>query len=52
MALSYSNLLNANWSSVPGDIIDSIVPYLRARDVLRLCLYNDTFNRRICQDQD
>ena len=21
-------------------------------DVLRLCLYNDTFNRRICQNQD
>ena len=50
--MSYSDLLNANWSGVPGDIIDSIVPYLSARDVLRLCLYNDTFNHRICQNQD
>ena len=50
--MSYSDLLNANWSGVPGDIIDSIVPYLSARDVLRLCLYNDTFNRRICQNQN
>ena len=50
--MTYSDLLNANWSCVPGDIIDSIVPYLPARDVLKLCLYNDTFNRRICQNQD
>ena len=50
--MSYSDLLNANWSSVPGDIIDSIVPYLPARDVIKLCLYNDTFNHRICQNQD
>ena len=50
--MSYSDLLHANWSGLPGDIIDSIVPYLPARDVLRLCLYNDTFNRRICQNQD
>ena len=50
--MSYSDLLNANWSGVPGDIIDSIVPYLPTRDVLKLCLYNDTFNRRVCQNQD
>ena len=52
MSWSYSDLLDANWSSVPGDVIDSIVPYLPARDVLKLCLYNDSFNRRICQNQD
>ena len=48
----HSDLLDANWSGLPGDVIDSIVPYLSAREVLRLCLYNDTFNRRICQNQD
>ena len=52
MSWSYSDLLDANWSSVPGDIIDSIVPYLPARDVIKLCLYNDTFNRRVCQNRD
>ena len=52
MSWSYSDLLNANWSSLPGDIIDSIVPYLPARDVLNLCLYNDTFNHCICQNRD
>ena len=52
LSWSYSDLLDANWSGLPGDVIDSIVPYLPARDVLRLCLYNDTFNRRICQNQD
>ena len=52
MSRSYSDLLDANWSGLPGDIVDSIVPYLPARDVLKLCLYNDTFNRRICQNQD
>ena len=50
--MSYTDLLNANRSGVPGDIIDSIVPYLPVRDVLKLCLYNDTFNRRVCQNQD
>ena len=50
--MSYSDLLDANWSRLPGDIIDSIVPYLPTRDVLNLCLYNDTFNRRVCQNQD
>ena len=50
--MTYSDLLNANWSSVPGDVIDFIVPYLSAREVLKLCLYNDTFNRRVCQNQD
>ena len=52
MSRSYSDLLYANWSGVPGDIIDSIVPYLSAPSVLNLCLYNDTFNRRVCQSQD
>ena len=52
MSWSYSDLLDANWSSLPGDIIDSIVPYLPTRDVLKLCLYNDTFNRRVCQNKD
>ena len=52
MSWSYSDLLDANWSGLPGDIIDSMVPYLPARDVLKLCLYNDTFNRRICQNQN
>ena len=50
--MSYPDLLNANWSGFPGDIIDSIVPYLSAWEVVNLCLYNDTFNRRICQNQD
>ena len=50
--MTYSDLLDANWSSVPGDVIDSIVPYLPARDILKFCLYNDTFNRRICQNQN
>ena len=50
--MSYSDLLRYDWSGVPGDIIDSIIPYLPARDVLKLCLYNDTFNRRICQNDD
>ena len=50
--MTYSDLLDANWSGLPGDIIDSIVPYLPVRDVLKLCLYNDTFNRRVCQSQD
>ena len=50
--MTYSDLLNANWSGLPGDIIDSIVPYLPVRDVLKLCLYNDTFNHRICQNQN
>ena len=52
MSRSYSDLLDANWSGFPGDIVDSIVPYLPARDVLKLCLYNDAFNRRICQNQN
>ena len=50
--MTYSDLLNANWSGLPGDVIDSTVPYLPARDVLRLCLYNDTFNHRVCQNQN
>ena len=49
---SYSDLIQYNWSSIPGDIIASIVPYLSAWEVLNLCLYNDTFNRRACQNQN
>ena len=52
MSWSYSDLLDANWSGLPGDIVDSIVPYLSAWEVVNLCLYNDTFNRRVCQNQD
>ena len=52
MSRAYSDLLNANWSGLPGDMIDSIVPYLSAWEVYNLCLYNDTFNRRICQNED
>ena len=48
MSLSYSDLLHADWSRLPGDVVDSIAPYLSAREVLDLCLRNDTFNRRVC----
>ena len=51
-SLSYSDLLSANWQSLPDDIIGLIVPYISAREVLDLCIRNDTFNRRVCQNQD
>ena len=50
--MSYSDLLHADWSRLPGDVIDSIAPYLSAQQVLDLCIHNDTFNRRVCQNQD
>ena len=50
--MSYSDLLRADWSRLPGDIIDSIAPYLSAQQVRDLCLRNDTFNRRVCQNEN
>ena len=50
--MSRTNIFSLDWSSVPFDIITSTVPYLPPSDILNLCVKNDSFNRRVCQDQD
>ena len=50
--MSCIDIFSMDWSSLPLDLITSIVPYLSPRDVLSLCIRNDSFNRRVCQDQN
>ena len=46
--MSYPDILLLDWSQIPFDIIASIALYLSARDILNLCIRNDSFNRRVC----
>ena len=50
--LTFSDIIRFDWSSTPLDIILSILVSVPGSDVLRLCIYNDSFNRRVCQNQD
>ena len=50
--MSRIDIFSIDWSSLPLDLITSIVPYLSPSDILKLCLRNDSFNRRVCQDQN
>ena len=51
-SLTFSDIVRFDWSSLPLDIILSLIPYLLPYEVLDLCIYNDSFNRRVCQNQD
>ena len=51
-SLTFSDIVRFDWSSLPLDLILSIIPYLLPCEILDLCLYNDSFNRRVCQNQD
>ena len=50
MSLSLPYLFSFNWYTFPLDVILSITHYLSARDFLYLCIHNDSFNQRVCQD--
>ena len=50
MSLSLPYLFSLDWYTLPKDVIVSISHYLSARDFLYLCLHNDSFNQRVCQD--
>lgn len=50
--MSQQNIFSINWSSLPFDLITSIVLYLSPNDIRRLCLESESFDRRVCQDQN
>ena len=50
MSLSLPYLFSLDWYTTPLDVIVSITHYLSARDFLYLCIHNDSFNQRVCQD--
>ena len=51
-SLTFSDIVRSDWSSLPFDLILSILSGVPGSDVVRLCLHNDSFNRRVCQHQD
>ena len=50
--MSYSDLLLVDWNQIPLDIITSIALYLSPHEMLDFCIHNDSFNRRVCENQD
>ena len=50
--LTFSDIVRFDWSSLPLDLILSVLMGVPGPDVLRLCLYNDSFNLRVCRNQD
>ena len=50
--MALSDVFAMDWSHLPFDLILSIVRYLSPQKILDLCIYNDSFNRRVCSTEN